>query len=387
MDFQSDESERIFRRDVFFDNKLGWPKNQGILNTIAQQSDQAQFLRKDGFVAVEIGTISTDVRHMQGIDSVSDRYLIGTNADLTGQTPESSSAQSAFVEMMSSLQGAQRAGRPVIFFGSIGFATVAPSPNLVVDLNQPILFYGANPRSARVNHMLVAISQFVKEHGINAYLYRNNRVESQRFCTSYESLLAQPGNLFAKDSIGFLAEHHPIFIEARIVMDGTVQKENLISHENERQEKDVLDILVTRPHEGQALLKTRIEHMIRAVKTWIEANSRSPKVQAQRQFNLRIVLRGKLGNAFKQDYIKAPAGRTQAPVQEELPRYGLAAQPAGPILFVPPPSPQVGNEALPQALPAPAGPVPDFFEPSAPIPPVGNEGEPPPAYSPNPIEN
>lgn len=107
--FLPHSKEALYEAKDFFNNS--WRQNQAKLEKLSKETKVAGFANQEGFIAVSIGSSSTQCYYMENGQVKTLQYLFGTNPSAT---------KAVLIEKMT--QDLKALKRPVVFFNSISFA-------------------------------------------------------------------------------------------------------------------------------------------------------------------------------------------------------------------------------------------------------------------------
>jgi hypothetical protein len=310
-DFLHPNQEALLEaEDLFFHN---WKKNQRPLTTLASKTGKTEFLNKQGFTAVSIGSSSTQAYHMVG-DKMEDirtfEYFLGSE-DFMADNARANLQLQFMLADLSAVKNAQGQTKPIVFMNSIAFATptnVAVTGFDAINLTTGLtpLFGSKDKRDAGLNTIANRIVSFLNNSWeiTNAYLLKTKN-KSDKILNKWTNALVQ--RLFKAGELGYVADMGGNGFSLKLVENlafedsfDYIKKYNSTDKYLESQNKFV-EHFISKPDENYGVLDEAIERIINTAINGLEIewfSSNNTALRTQKVFKIAIRQSGRLRKLF-----------------------------------------------------------------------------------------
>lgn len=215
--------EAFYEAKDFFKN--AWKQNQAKLIKLAEQTKVPGFAEQESFLAVSIGSSSTQCYYMANGEIKTMQYLFGSNPSAT---------KDALMDKM--VSDIKALNRPVVFFNSISFAELVgqPEPRTIdaIDLAAAI-FRGTKLEDGQVkddsagNTANMLAQKLAKLNVKNAFLFKP--LDGSKFINKWTNALALESTKIPKKGIAIVGDIGGGGFSGKLVLDGKFyDKPNLV---------------------------------------------------------------------------------------------------------------------------------------------------------------
>lgn len=297
--------------DLFIHN---WKKNQRTMEKLAKTTGIADFAHKEGFIAVSIGSSSTQAYHFQNGRVETFNWFLGTDNFGAG---DSFAARFQLQYMLHELGTAKKAGtgvsKPIVFMNSIAFADVI-GVNLtgfdaisLASFGEKPKFGSNNKKNAGTNVLANGIVEFLQNNwNINHAFLLKTKNKADKILNKWTNALVQ--RLFAPKEFGFVGDmggsgYSLKFVEYLAFEDtyDYIKKYNDGNDSYLTPQDDIVSHFETNPLANNAALDEAIERLINTAINGLEIefySSNNPDLKSQKVFKLVIRQSGKLRKLF-----------------------------------------------------------------------------------------
>lgn len=310
-DFLEPQMEaKLEGEDLFIHN---WKKNQLTMDKLAKKTGIADFSNKEGFLAVSIGSSSTQAYHFDGKEVKTFQYFMGT--DNFGSA-NSLAARLQLQFMLNDLSTVKKAGtnvsKPIVFMNSIAFADVIGVELTGFDpinlIDGKMARFGSDIRkNAGTNALANGLVEFLQTNwNINQAFLLKTKNKADKILNKWTNALVQ--RLFAPKELGFVADMGGSGCSLKLVeylaFEDTfdyIKKYNNGNDEYMEPQDDIVYHFEQKPLMPNLALDEAIERIINTAINGLEIeffSSNNPALKNQQVFKLVIRQSGKLRKLF-----------------------------------------------------------------------------------------